>query len=92
MLALNRKQRRALKARKVEMPRTQDEIKQEYFQLCAQTGELQYKIAEFSEQLEELNGKIQALNRDFSAALAASPQDPPKVEGEQNVQPQIQAS
>lgn len=82
---MNRHERRALKARKVSMPKkTQDEIKQEYFQMCAQAGELQYRIAEFQSQLKELNGNIQSLNRDFSEALAA-PVAPVAVEGASDV-------
>lgn len=91
---MNRKQRRALKARKIAMPQSQDEIKQEYFQLCAQAGELQYKIEEFNIQLKNLNMKIASLNKAFSEAVAAAPEEAKSipVEGEVSVQEETKAN
>lgn len=40
-------------------------IRQEYYNKCAQAGELQYKIGEFEKALKNLNNEIAQLNETF---------------------------
>lgn len=72
---MNRKSRRALHAVRRKM-RTVEELRTEYGNLCAQAGELQYKIKEFTGALNSLNQKIGSLNREFNSLNenAGSPQ------------------
>ncbi len=61
----NRKARRAYKAKGLRMPRSEEEIKTEYGQLCAKAGELQYSATQIDLQLKEINKKLMNLNREF---------------------------
>lgn len=70
---MNRKLRRTLKAlgigKKDGKPGMAD-IRQQYYQKCAEAGELQYKIREFNEALGGLNKEIGKLNVAYSELLA----------------------
>jgi uncharacterized coiled-coil DUF342 family protein len=67
-------------------PRTEDDIKRDYFNACAQAGELQFEVERLTEALADLNSRIQAL-RDEAKDL---PKPTPKEET--NAQPQSEAS
>jgi len=79
---LNRKARRALKAKGIDMDR-KEEIKNEYGRLCVAAGELQYRIEMQKRELHELNVKIENLNVEYSE-IAKSEEKPapeaPKAE------------
>lgn len=64
-MKLNRKQRRALKARGVKMVRSEDDIKREYIDLCTRSGELQYQIQQMQGALVEINNRILSVNKEF---------------------------
>lgn len=44
---------------------TEQEIRTQYGQACAEAGELQYKIKQLSKSLEDINGKIELLNQQY---------------------------
>jgi hypothetical protein len=67
---LNRKARRALKAKGIDMSRKED-IKNEYGKLCVAAGELQYRIEMSKRELHELNTKIEDLNTEYSEIIKA---------------------
>lgn len=76
---MNRKTRRTMKARGIKMPRSEAEIRQDYSNTCTQAGECQYRIMQLENSLEQLNEKLDAINKEF-AALAASQPAPAPVE------------
>jgi len=81
---MNRKLRRALKAINLvdrDIPKTKQEIQNKYFRLCAQAGELQYKITVFEEELAQLNSDIKKLNQAMH-----------EVQAEENSQPKTQSN
>lgn len=49
--------------------KTKEQLRDEYFQLCAQAGELQYKIEQYADGLKQLNGDIARLNKAYTEAL-----------------------
>lgn len=65
---MNRKLRRTLKAIGIgkDTPIEGNEIRKQYFQACAEAGELQYKIGEFQSTLKDVNDKLKKLNVAFS--------------------------
>jgi archaellum component FlaC len=69
---LNRKARRALKAKGIDMsmPR-KEELKNEYGKLCVAAGELQYRIKMQERELHELNTKIENLNLEYAELVKA---------------------
>lgn len=68
---MNRKTRRALSTIGLaQPPRGEQVVRQEYMNLCAQAGELQYKIGEMSLALKELNDKVRTLNKEYADILA----------------------
>lgn len=73
-MKLNRKQRRALKAKGVKLMRTEEEIKREYIDLCTRAGELQYQLKQMQAGLEEINGRILAVNKEFVEVKQAQSQ------------------
>lgn len=64
-MKLNRKQRRALKAKGVSLMRTEEEIKKEYIDLCTRSGELQYQIEQMKAGLHDINNRLLAVNKEF---------------------------
>lgn len=71
---MNRKMKRALAAvglGKKAPAADENTIRNEYHQRCAQAGELQYKIGEFTVALKQLNNEIKQLNAQYSEILEA---------------------
>lgn len=72
---MNRKQRRALKARGTIMSQEKPQeqlLREEHFTLCMQAGQIQYQIVQMERSLDELNKKIEDVNIRFSALTPAS--------------------
>lgn len=55
--------------------RTVDEIQQEYTQLCARAGHLQYNLHTLTADLELLNGQLRDLNFEASKAAQAAKEE-----------------
>lgn len=76
---MNRKLKKALKAvglaKKDDAQSSELEIRQKHYHLCAQAGELQYKIGEFQSQLNDLNKEIRGLNKAMYELLATRPKE-----------------
>ncbi|NDG26425.1 MAG: hypothetical protein EB120_04520 [Proteobacteria bacterium] len=85
-MKLNRKQRRALKAKGVKMTRSEEEIKKEYVDLCTRAGELQYQLEQMKAGLHDINGRILSVNKEF-VELKQSQEQP---KGDSNVEAQAQ--
>lgn len=85
-MKLNRKQRRALKAKGVKLMRSEDEIKKEYIDLCTRAGELQYQLEQMKAGLHEINSRLLAVNKEF-VELKKSEE---KAKEESNVQQEAQ--
>lgn len=64
-MKLNRKQRRALKAKGVSLMRSEEDIKKEYVDLCTRAGELQYQLEQMKAGLHEINNRLLAVNKEF---------------------------
>lgn len=66
---MNRKQRRSLKAigAPLSLPEKspEDQLKEEYYQACAEAGELQFKIKQFEAGLQAVNQKIAEVNKRY---------------------------
>lgn len=54
-------------------PRTLDNVRSEYHNLCLQAGNLQYQIHALSQDLETLNLQLRDLNLEAAAIQAAAP-------------------
>lgn len=64
--------------------RSEEQIRQEYMQACAQAGELQYNITKLKAALEDTNERINSLNDEFTVIAAAKEAQPkPEVKNEQ---------
>jgi len=61
--------------------RTLEEIRNEYSQLCARTGHLQYQIAVYEKDLSTLNEQLSSLN--FEAAALQPPPVAPEAPKEE---------
>ena len=63
------------------MPRTEEDIKQDYANACAQAGEIQYQISQLEGVLKNINTQIEGLNKEARALRAAQPApEAPKAE------------
>ena len=47
----------------------EQELKEQYFQKCAQAGELGYKMIQFEDDLRSLQDDIAALNKEYHQLL-----------------------
>ena len=67
-------------------PRNIPEIQNDYNNLCARAGHLQYAISATAEDLRMVNDQLKELNLEVAAARAAEPkqEEPPKVEEPSN--------
>lgn len=54
------------------MERSMEDIQKEYSQLCAEAGQLQYKMSVHKQDLKELNIQLQKLNTEAAAMQKAS--------------------
>ena len=67
-------------------PRTPDEIKAEYNNICGQAGEAQFKMKTIEGDLYNFNQRLVELHKEFKEASAAAPVEPvaeePAVETE----------
>lgn len=81
-MKLNRRQRRALKAKGVKMSkRTEDEIRKEYLDLCGRAGEVQYQIQQLTAALNNFNSRLAEVNKEFVELKESEAK-----KGEENVQ------
>lgn len=80
-MMLNRKARRGLKARGIKLARKAEDIRNEYMQVCAQAGDIQYKLVQLGKALNDANNKLEALNKEFETL----PKEEPKKEETANV-------
>jgi len=76
-MKLNRKMRRALKAKGVKPMRSEEVIKKEYVDLCTRAGELQYQLEQLKAGLHEINNRILSVNKEF-VELKQSQKEEPK--------------
>lgn len=71
----------------VKKERSVAEIQQEYTNLCARAGQLQYQILIASKDLSALNGTLQNLNLEAAAAQNKAAEVAAKSGEQANVQP-----
>jgi len=57
----------AKEGKKLSVPREMKEIEQEYQQQCYQAGSLQYQIKILNKELDNINGRIEAINKEAAA-------------------------
>jgi predicted flap endonuclease-1-like 5' DNA nuclease len=50
------------------IPRSLEIVRQEYFRVCANAGEYQFKIKAMEHELDQTNQKLVALHAEYSAA------------------------
>jgi hypothetical protein len=84
-MKLNRKQRRALKAKGVKLMRSEEELKKMYIDLCTRAGELQYQISQLKLALDEINGKLVDVNREFVELKQSQQKKEETKQGVENV-------
>jgi hypothetical protein len=70
-----------------QAPRTEETIRNEYLNICAQAGELQFKIGQMQAALTEVNGKLTALNQEY-VTLKSTPAPKEEASEAPSVQPQ----
>lgn len=58
-----------MKTKKLSVPRTMEEIQKEYQQLCWNAGQAQYQINITSKELQKMNDRIEAVNREGAARI-----------------------
>lgn len=92
---LNRKQRRMMAALNTKgvkkVARKQEEIQQEYGQLCAQNGERAFQIKVMQAEIEKNEQRILQLGKEMDEARKAQPTAPvssPQGESNEEVAPQ----
>lgn len=61
-------------------PRTVVEIQQEYGQLCAKAGQLQYTIHVTKDDLAQVNNRLKDLNFEYVAAQRSEQEAKPTVQ------------
>ena len=61
--------------KKLSVPRDLNSINVEYQQLCANAGQLQYKIGIETKELANINARIELLNNEASARMQLDKQD-----------------
>lgn len=68
---MNRKRRRALKSRGVQMTEveTKESLKREYANLVASAGELHYRIIQSQKELDGIIAKIEDLNLRYTKLM-----------------------
>lgn len=72
---LNRKSRRALKAKGVKMSQSVEQIQKSYGELCAKAGELQYNAKQIELQITEINQRLMLLNKEYHELNAKAQQE-----------------
>jgi len=53
--------------KKMSVPREMTAIQQEYQQLCANAGQVQYQVAIFTRELENINKRLEGVNNEAAA-------------------------
>ncbi len=64
---MNRKSRRALKAKGIDVSKSREELNQQYTMLCAEAGDLNFKKEQLREELDKVNGMLTAINSKLKA-------------------------
>jgi hypothetical protein len=84
-MKLNRKQRRALKAKGVKLMRSEEQLKKDYIDLCTKAGELQYQIEQMKIALVDINNKLVDVNKEYVELKKAQQQKEQSQQGAENV-------
>jgi len=84
-MKLNRKQRRALKVKGVKMaPRNEEAIRREYLDLCGRAGEIQYQVNQLESALNNINGRLAEVNKEFVDLKESQKSESKTEEGDAN--------
>jgi len=75
VMKLNRKKRRALKAKGVKMARTEQQIREEYSALCVRAGEMQYQVSQLEKAISDINVRLVELNSEFAELKKSTPSE-----------------